>query len=176
MHFFICSRAAAHVAEREDDPALDEAHWAYMDRFADGMVARGPMLGADRTSWLGSIHIVDLPSASAAHEFVEHEPYHRAGAYAEHLIRRFHDRLERTMWEFPGASEDPRFVVLAHGPAVGRPELPRERLIVDGDLSMPDGSGPAGAVWALHAPTRDAVAALFDDEVEIIDWEFGGRR
>ena len=71
-----------------------------MDRFAEGMVARGPTLAADRATWTGSLHIVDLPSADAAQKFVEREPYNRAGLFEEHLIRRFDNLLGRTMWEF----------------------------------------------------------------------------
>jgi uncharacterized protein len=50
-----------------------------MDSFADGMIARGPTLAADRATWTGSVHIVDLPSADAAREFVEREPYNPRG-------------------------------------------------------------------------------------------------
>ena len=42
MDFLIYSRAAPNAADIEDEDALNEAHWSYMDRFADGMVARGP--------------------------------------------------------------------------------------------------------------------------------------
>jgi hypothetical protein len=157
-----------------------------MDRFADGMVARGPTLGADRETWTGSIHIVDLPSAEAAREFVEREPYNRAGLYEHHIIRRFKNLLGRTMWEAARASDEPRFFVIA--PTVPLPDftaLPRERLIVHGELLTPDGATPAGGALALQAPTREAVDALLRDgqagldehvDVEILDWEFGGRR
>jgi hypothetical protein len=63
MEFLVYSRAAPNAAATEDEDALNEAHWAYMDRFADGMVARGPTLGPDRATWTGSIHIVDLPDS-----------------------------------------------------------------------------------------------------------------
>ncbi len=147
-----------------------------MDRFAEGMIARGPTLGPDRETWTGSLHILDLPSADAAREFVDNEPYNRAGLFADHVIRRFTNLLGRTMWEFPGgAVDDPRFLVIAHAPLPG---LAPERLIVHGELFMPDDARPAGVVMALQAPTRDAVAALLDQrvDVEIHDWEFGGRR
>ena len=88
-----------------------------MDAFADGMIARGPTLAADRETWTGSVHIVDLPSADAAREFVEREPYNRAGLFEQHVIRRFKNLLGRTMWEFPEASAEPRFMVIAHVPA-----------------------------------------------------------
>jgi uncharacterized protein len=184
MEFLVYSRAAPNAAEIEDEDALNEAHWSYMDRFADGMVARGPTLGPDRETWTGSIHIVDLPSADAAHEFVEHEPYNRVGLFEEHLIRRFRNLLGRTMWEFPGASDEPRFMVIAeadaNAPAVPLIALPRECLIVHGELLTPDGAGPAGVALALQAPTRDAVDALLGLDqhldVRILDWEFGGRR
>jgi uncharacterized protein len=167
-----------------------------MDRFAGGMIARGPTLAADRVTWTGSVHIVDLASAEAAREFVEHEPYNRAGLYEQHVIRRFKNLLGRTMWEFPGASDDPRFMVIAHLPAeAGEPApaarlpdftaLERERLIVHGELLTLDEARQVGVVLALQAPTREAVDALVRDrqagldehlDVQILDWELGGRR
>jgi uncharacterized protein len=163
MDFFVYSRAA----QVDHDPALDEEHWAYMDRFADAMVARGPTLAADRETWTGSVHILDLPSADAARDFVEREPYNRAGLFEHHTIRRFKNLLGRTMWEAPEASDDPRFLVIAERATA---PLPPERLIIHGELLA-----PAGVVLALQAPTREAVARLLSGG-EIHDWEFGGRR
>ena len=170
------------------DSALTEEHWSYLDQFAGGMIARGPTFAADRATWTGSLHIVDLPSAEAALRFVEREPYNRAGLFGRHFIRRFDNLLGRTMWEFMEGSDDPRFLVIAHGPAEVRlPDftaLPRERLIVHGELRTDD-SRPVGVALALQAPTRAAVDTLLRDrdpgfdrhlEVEILDWEFGGRR
>jgi uncharacterized protein YciI len=196
IDFFVYSRAAASAADVEHDRALDEEHWSYMDRFADGMVARGPTLGADRATWTGSLHIVDLPSAEAACEFVEREPYNRAGLFEQHLIRRFNNLLGLTMWEFPGRPDDPRFLVIAHAlaesgknaPGVPLPDLTslgRERLIVHGELGTADEAMPVGVALALQAPTRQEVEALLKHaqprlaehfDVEILDWEFGGRR
>ena len=60
-----------------------------------------------------------------------------------------------------------------------------ERLILYGALSSLDGGEPLGLALALQAPDREAVDALMSDgetglgelsEVEIHDWEFGGRR
>ena len=114
MDFLVYSRAARSAAGVRHDAALDEKHWSYMDRFADGMVARGPTLAADRELWTGSVHIVDLPGAEVAREFVEREPYNRAGLFEHHMIYRFENLLGRTMWESPGGSADPRFFVIAH--------------------------------------------------------------
>jgi len=160
-----------------------------MDRFADGMIARGPTLGVDRSTWTGSVHIVDLPSDEAARGFIEREPYNRAGLFEHHLIRRFKNLLGRTMWDFPGGSVEPRFLVIAQL-AAGAGEdahdmllrdfaaLPREHVIVHGELLTLDDAEPAGRVLALQAPTREAVGALLggQDVVQILDWEFGGRR
>ncbi len=166
-----------------------------MDQFADGMIARGPTLAADRVTWTGSLHIVGLPSSGAAREFVEREPYNRAGLFDDHVIRRFENLLGRTMWDSPQESVDPRFMVIAHlrpeagddGPAspADFTALPRERLIVHGELFTPDEVVRAGMVLALQAPTRAAVDGLLRGglagadhrfDVEIHDWEFGGRR
>ncbi|HWH20311.1 MAG TPA: YciI family protein, partial [Solirubrobacterales bacterium] len=165
----------------EPDRSLTEEHWAYMDRFADGMTAQGPTLAGDRDTWTGSLHVVDLPDADAARKFVEHEPYNRAGMFKSHVIRRFENLLGRTMWEFPRDSADPRFLVFAHL-NITAPQ--RQRLIIHGELSTLDEAAPAGVVLALQAPTREAVDDVLKDGlvrldepvVEIHDWELGGRR
>jgi hypothetical protein len=149
-----------------------------MDQFADGMTARGPTVAADRESWTGSLHIVDLPSVEAAHQFVEREPYNRAGLFEEHLIRRFNNLLGRTMWEFPGGTDDPRFLVIAHA-LPNLTALSPDRLIVHGELLTLDEAMPTGVALALQAPTRQEVDALLsggDLDAQVLDWEFGGRR
>lgn len=147
-----------------------------MDGFADGMIARGPTLAPDRQTWTGSVHIVEVPSADAAREFVERDPYHRAGLFDQHLIRGFTNLLGRTMWEFHAASDEPRFLVIAQdaGPRPDLGALPLRRLIVWGELLTLEDARPAGVVLALQAPTREALATVLDGE--ILDWEFGGRR
>ena len=183
MEFFVHSRAASGAGE--PDRALTEEHWSYMDRFAAGMIARGPTLAADRATWTGSIHILALPGVEAARRFVEREPYNRSGMYEQHLIRRFDNLLGRTMWEFPGASGDPLFMAIAQVPAeappIDPPALPPDRLVVHGELLTLDEGRPAGVVTALQAPTRQAAGALLGARpahlgVRVLDWELGGRR
>jgi uncharacterized protein len=161
-----------------------------MDGFAESMIARGPTLTDDRERATGSLHVLGLPGIDAAREFVAAEPNNRAGLYAEHRIWRFVNLLGRTMWEFPAAALEPRFLAIARSdrdvgavePERLAPEL-RERLILYGALSTFDEGEPVGVALAVQAPDRDAVAALLDDgrtgrleAVDIQHWEFGGRR
>jgi uncharacterized protein len=169
-----------------------------MDRFAASMIARGPTFGTDRETVTGSLHVVGLPSVDAVHEFVAREPNNRAGVYAEHSVWRFENLLGRTMWEFPGASDEPKFVIIArsHGSsetaARCRPvpleslstEL-REHLIVYGGLGSLDDAALVGVAVAVQARDRQAAETLLEQgragltafpSIEIHDWEFGGRR
>ena len=196
MDFQIYSRSTPAAAVAPDDPALNERHWAYMDGSADEMTARGPTLGTDRQSWTGSLHVVNLPDPEAAREFVAREPYNQAGLFEEHRTWRFTDILGQTMWQFADAEDEPCFLVLAH-PATGVPQklspvpladLPpelRDRLILYGELRNLNDDEPAGVALAVQAPTPEALDALLGDaragladchDVEIHDWEFGGRR
>jgi hypothetical protein len=70
-------------------------------------------------------------------------------------------------------------------PRAGFTAPQRDRLIIHGELSTPDEAAPAGVLLALQAPTAEAVDAVLRDgpaildervDVEIHDWEFGGRR
>ena len=185
------SRDAADTANLRDDQALLEEHWSYMDRFAESMIARGPTLDADRETVTGSLHVLALPSVDAAREFVALEPNNRAGVYREHVVWRFENLLGRSMWEFSGQPAEPRFLIIGRS-QLARPvpaeTLPAEllaRLILYGALTTLAGCEPAGVALALQAPDREAVVALMEDErtelgafseVEIHNWEFGGRR
>jgi uncharacterized protein YciI len=179
----VYSRDAPGTAHLRADRGLLEEHWSYMDAFADAMVARGPTLRPDRETATGSLHVLGLPGVAAANEFVAQEPNNRAGVYAEHLVYRFENLLGRTMWEFPGTADEPRFLVIARGEDGARlePET-REWLILHGTLATLETGAPAGAAFAVQARDRDAARALLGNaleslpDVEVHDWEFGGRR
>jgi hypothetical protein len=105
-------------------------------------------------------------------------------------VWRFGNLLGRTMWEFPGGTEEPTYLILApsSGPGpVPVDDLPpayRDALVVYGALATLDGD-PAGVAMALQAPSRRALDTWVADptlglcgreQVEVHDWEFGGRR
>jgi hypothetical protein len=197
LDFFVYSRDASGTEALRNDDELLEEHWSYMDRFAASMIARGPTFGPDRGTVTGSLHVVGLPSVDAVREFVAREPNNRAGLYAEHSVWRFENLLGRTMWEFPGAADEPKFLIIAHShgspetAARGRP-LPREtlstelrkQLIVHGALRTLDDAALVGFALAVQARDRQAVDTLLDQgragltafaSIEIHGWEFGGR-
>jgi len=181
VDFLVHSRASSRAAGTDDDAALNERHWAYMDGFADGMTARGPTLGPDRESWTGSMHVVDLPSVEAARAFVAEEPYQQAGLFGEHSIWRFTNLLGRTMWEFTRPADEPRFLVLTGAaPPAALPADLRDRLVFYGELRDLGTDRPAGTALAVQAPSREALDALLLgaglSDVVVHDWEFGGRR
>ena len=161
-----------------------------MDAFAESMIARGPTLDSDRETATGSLHVLALPSVGAVRDFVSREPNNRAGVYREHLIWRFENLLGRSMWDFAGRAEEPRFLIIGRSdharplPAQKLPAALLERLILYGALATLARAEPAGVALALQAPDRDAVGGLTNEgtgldafpEIEIHDWEFGGRR
>ena len=186
MEYFFYCRDRAGAADLRWK--LVEEHWAFMDRFADGMIARGPTLSDDLESATGSVHIVDLPDAAAARVFAFEEPNYLAGVYADVTVRRFANLLGRTMWQFPGRQrEADRFLVLGHTrAATTRPDEliasgRTEQLIAFGPLFTEDGDEWVGTAvigeFADAAAAQDALATtgLYDD-VEAHNWTFGGRR
>jgi uncharacterized protein YciI len=196
VDFLVYSRAATGAAEN-DDAALDEAHWSYMDRFAGSMIARGPTLALDRETFTGSVHVLGLPDTGAARRFVADEPYNRAGLYEQHSIWPYDNLLGRTMWEFPREPTEPRFLVIAiaaHAhvrspdelvPIARLPLALREQLILYGALRAAEGGSVVGIALAVQVPRRAAVGSLAREalaalgrgaRVVVHDWEFGGRR
>jgi uncharacterized protein len=96
VEFFVLGRDRAGFDD--DAPELDEAHWTYLDGYADRLTARGPTLSASGEH-TGSVHIVRLDDRDAAVTFAEREPYRLAGLY-EHLeIVEIRNLLGVTMWQ-----------------------------------------------------------------------------
>jgi uncharacterized protein YciI len=198
MEFFFYCRDRPGVGDLRWERT--EEHWAFMDRYAEGMIARGPTLSPDGTEVTGSMHIVDLPDGDAAQVFAFEEPYYKAGVFDEVLVRRWSNTLGQTMWEFAGGmAGDRRFLIIAHarpGRTAAREALAeehhrylahdhREHLIAIGPLMSEDGATWAGTAMLVQLPDRDAVERLLAEEpcaraglyesIEIHDWRFGGR-
>ncbi len=119
---------------------------------------------------------------TAARAFAFEEPGYQAGAYRDVMLRRWHNVLGRTMWDFRSSSELNRYLVLGftRQPAANATELPvREDMIACGPLLSDDGSWVLGAAVLLEAPDEDrARHVLTGDQyvgVEVHQWRFGGR-
>ncbi|WP_067466637.1 YciI family protein [Actinomadura macra] len=181
MEFFCYHRdRPGSVALRDE---LLESHWSYMDGYAAGMIARGPTFVSDTDTPSGSVHIVDLPDLAAARAFAFDEPNYQAGVYRDVLLRRWHNALGRTMWDFPGGSEDGnRYLVLGLGAGPGADlDVPadQDELIAYGPLLSDDGVTWLGTAVLVRAPDpASARAVLTSDryaDIEVHDWAFGGR-
>jgi len=180
---------------------LAEAHWSFMDRYAEAMIARGPTLAADGITATGSVHIVDLPSVEAARVFAFDEPNYQAGVYAEVMVRRWSNTLGHTMWDFTESRpEYRRFMIIGHGNpgmtatrndlrAEHRHHLVasgyRDRLIACGPLLSDDGSEWVGTATMVELPDRASAEAMLPqspyaraglyERIEVHNWRFGGR-
>lgn len=197
-YFFYCRDRPGTGALRSE---LAEAHWSFMDRYAEAMIARGPTLTSDEMTATGSVHIVDLPDSEAARVFAFDEPNYKAGVYGEVLVRRWSNILGRTMWDFTGSIAGyGRFLSIGHG----KPEMTaarndlraehrryllagayRDRLIACGPLLSDDGYEWMGTAAMVELPDRASAEAMLMqdpyaraglyDSVEVHTWRFGGR-
>lgn len=154
-----------------------------MDGYAKEMIARGPTFPSEGDAPSGSVHLLDLPDPAAARAFAFDEPNYQAGVYRDVLLRRWRNVLGRTMWEFPGGrTGGDRYLVLGlgSGPTVDLdPPAERDELIAYGPLLSDDGATWLGTAVLLRAPDRDAARAVLSPagyaDVEVHDWQFGGR-
>jgi len=152
-----------------------EAHWSFMDGYADRLLVRGPTLSDDGDEHTGSLHIVRLDSAAETETFAYDEPFYRAGAYGQITIQRWQDRLGRPIADFKPASDDPLFPAL--GP--GTPDLTKlhNRCAASGWTKALDATGWTGFAAIIQAPSRDIVTTLltYTPAAEIRRWRVGGR-
>jgi uncharacterized protein YciI len=181
MDFLCYHRDRAGSSALRDE--LLEAHWSYMDGYAEQMIARGPTLTGDGETATGSVHILGLPGPAAARAFAFDEPNYQAGVYRDVLVRRWRNTLGRTMWDFPGGREGgDRYLVigLGEGPAADLALPPgQDELIAYGPLLSDDGATWLGTAALLRADGEDAARAVLTADryaaVEAHPWQFGGR-
>ncbi|OEV12116.1 YciI family protein [Streptomyces nanshensis] len=164
---------------------LLEAHWSYMDGYASEMIARGPTFSGPDEVLTGSVHVLDLAGPAAARAFAFDEPGYQAGAYRDVLLRRWHNTLGCTMWDFPGGrTGGDRFLVLglaAPAPAADTTAPPpdADELIAYGPLLSDDGDLWLGTAALIRAPDPQTARAVLTPgryaDVEVHRWRFGGR-
>ncbi|MFF2921403.1 YciI family protein [Streptomyces celluloflavus] len=163
---------------------LLEEHWSYMDGYEKELIARGPTFADDGETPTGSVHIVDLPDPAAARAFAFNEPNYQAGAYRDVLLRRWRNTLGHTMWDFPGGrTGGNRYLVLGlgAGQAADLAVSPdRDELIAYGPLLSDNGATWLGTAALVQAPDPETARAILTPDryadIEVHNWEFGGRR
>lgn len=178
MEFFVYHR------DRQGSGALRleilDEHRSYMDRYATEMIARGPTVTGDVAT--GSVHIVTMSDPATARAFAFDEPGYQAGVYRDVLIRRWHNVLGRTMWDFRGGREGGhRYLVLGLGSdpeATPAPAPSTEELIAYGPLLSDDGTAWIGTAALVRAVDRESARAVLQEDqyasVEVHRWQFGG--
>ncbi|MEV6103546.1 YciI family protein [Streptomyces sp. NPDC051940] len=118
MPYYVHAQDKPGVGERLME--LAEEHWSYMDRFADGLILRGPTLSEDGEEHTGSVHVVDLDDRAAAERFAAEEPYWSAGLYEDVTADRTVVLLDRPSASDPLAAGLPLALVIARWPAKDR--------------------------------------------------------
>ena len=194
--FFYCRDRAGAGATRR---ALLKEHWAFMRRYVDAMIARGPTMSADGRAVTGSMHMVDLADAGAAQVFAHDDPLARDGVFENIMVRRFHNVPGRSMWQFAGNAKNPRFLFIGEarpgGSARGRDLLAAQRsylgdparaanVIAFGPLLGADGETWEGSAMLLETADRAAAVTLVEGDPaavaalyarrELYPWRFGG--
>jgi uncharacterized protein YciI len=95
---------------------LAEAHWSYMDRFADRLILRGATLSDDGAEHTGSVHVVNLADRASAERFATEEPYWLAGLYREVTTVRTVVLLDRGPTERSLTPEEPNTLITGEWP------------------------------------------------------------
>lgn len=183
---------------KEARAAIIHDHWDFIDRYAERLIARGPVLDpADLSVVTGSIHIVDLEDEDAFRRFVDDEPFAAAGLFAQIHRRHFRLELGRTQFQFESTPGWPRFFI--HCPARGgvrdRQAALRDaheawcrsfdrHMICRGSLLDRDG-GWDGSLFLVEFPSQEEAAAFLAGEPyntaglfaerPMCRWTMGGR-
>jgi uncharacterized protein YciI len=177
-----------------------DAHWDYMDRFEDAMIGRGPLLDKAGTTMIGSVHMLELDSVAAAHDFAHADPLAEAGVFREFFIKRWVSGLKRRQRDFSSQPDSEHYFV--HG--FGKPGMTETRaglleahrayfvpfvepnFIFRGGTFSDDGETWTGSAMGIEMADRAALDAMFADEpyvkaglyerMDIYRWRLGGRQ
>lgn len=176
---------------------LRDEHWAFLDRFEERLLARGPVLDdEDPKRVLGSIHVVELDDDAEARHFAYDEPFSKEGVFSDVVLTKYRHELGRTQFDFEGNPDSPRFFVHCPAAAPGT-EPPADladaheahcaafdaHVVCRGSL-LDAAGGWAGRILLLEAPDRATVETFVADdpctraglyaETAIRRWTMGG--
>ena len=84
--FFIYCPASDNLAEERNK--YKDAHEAYCQKFDKHFVCRGSLLSVDGL-WDGSLFFLEMPGRDAVDQFLENEPYNKAGLFTQTQIHRW---------------------------------------------------------------------------------------
>jgi uncharacterized protein len=169
MPFYVHAQDRPGVGTDLDD--LAEAHWSYMDQFADRLILRGPTLSDDGSEHTGSVHVVNLADRASAERFATEEPYWLAGLYRQVttvrtvvLLRREPSTVGSPTSEGPNAlitgqwPAEPRNASDTEGPLLGI--NPDSRLSFVAVLVDDDQSHTTGIVAIVRALPAEALRLI----------------
>ena len=177
-----------------------DAHWDYMDRFDAAMIGRGPLFDNAREVMIGSVHLLELDSVAAAHDFAHGDPLNEVGVFREFVIQRWVSGLARRQRDFQSDGDAERFFVHA----TGKPGMTAQRtglleahrvyfapyvernFVFRGGTFSDDGETWTGSAMGIEIADRAALDALFADEPyvkaglyersDFYPWRLGGRQ
>ena len=109
MAFFVICRNKPDSAARRS--AIIDDHWAYIDRFSDRILVRGPLLDDDGTAVTGSIHIVELEEWEAVRAFTYDDPFWHGDIFETVEIVRFMPGLDRRQGDFVARAGAQQFFI-----------------------------------------------------------------
>jgi uncharacterized protein len=71
---------------------LRSEHLAWLGAVGEKIAFAGPLTTDDGEQPLGSLLVIDFPSRDVADEWIDNEPFNRAGLYANRAIHAFVNR------------------------------------------------------------------------------------
>ena len=74
---------------------LRPAHYEYLAKVEDRILAGGPMLEDDGETMVGSLMVIDLPDRAAAEAWLADAPFTREGVYGSTTIRAYKNNWPR---------------------------------------------------------------------------------
>lgn len=66
-----------------------DAHEGYLEEHGHSVIVRGPLLDEAGENGIGSALLLDMPDMDAARDFMENEPFNRAGCYEKLTFHRW---------------------------------------------------------------------------------------
>jgi len=182
---------------KDQRTALLKSHWKFIATYEEYLIARGPVIDSnDLSVVVGSIHIIDLPGFAEAKEFVNNEPFAKAGIFETIILCRFVLELGRAQFEFVSKPDSQRFFIYCPASQIDgnkTPELKKAHedycnifdtaFICRGSLVSRKGEWK-GQVYFVEFPDKSDVDTFFSDEpyavsnlydrIEISRWTMGG--
>lgn len=167
--------------------ATIDAHRNFLDGYPEVTWYSGPLFTDDNKNAIGSLRLIEFPARAAALDYINADPYTKAGIFQSITVERWHPALDVRQRDYPRKDDTMQFVIHSRDKPDGEVRRTtiedeqrdyfkqhRDIIVARGMLQDDDGERTIGSLLILDVNDKEEADAFWADapftRAGVYDW------